>query len=40
MKVKLTRASQRDEHTLAGAYAMDAISAADRVPAGPVSHSS
>jgi len=30
MKVKLTRASQRDEHTLAGAYAMDAISAADR----------
>jgi len=30
MKIKLTRASQRDEHTLAGAYAMDAISAADR----------
>jgi len=27
---KLTRASQRDEHTLAGAYAMDAISAPDR----------
>ena len=30
MRVKLTRANQRDEHTLAGAYAMDAISAADR----------
>ena len=28
--MKLTRASKRDEHTLAGAYAMDAISAADR----------
>jgi anti-sigma-K factor RskA len=27
---KLTKASQRDEHTLAGAYAMDAISAPDR----------
>jgi anti-sigma-K factor RskA len=30
MKNKLTRASQRDAHTLAGAYAMDAISAPDR----------
>jgi anti-sigma-K factor RskA len=28
--MKLTRASQRDDHTLAGAYAMDAISAKDR----------
>jgi anti-sigma-K factor RskA len=28
--MKLTRASRRDEHTLAGAYAMDAISAKDR----------
>ena len=28
--MKLTRASERDEHTLAGAYAMDAISAPDR----------
>src|SRR5690242_8222429 len=28
--MKLTRANQRDEHTLAGAYAMDAISAKDR----------
>ena len=30
MRIKLTRASQRDEHTLAGAYAMDSISAKDR----------
>ena len=30
MKGKLTRADQGDEHTLAGAYAMDAISAKDR----------
>jgi anti-sigma-K factor RskA len=30
MKYKLTRAGNRDEHTLAGAYAMDAISAPDR----------
>ena len=28
--MKLTRASKRDEHTLAGAYAMDAISAPER----------
>src|SRR5215471_13727488 len=28
--MKLTRASKRDEHTLAGAYVMDAISAPDR----------
>jgi anti-sigma-K factor RskA len=28
--MRLTRANQRDEHTLAGAYAMDAISAEDR----------
>jgi anti-sigma-K factor RskA len=28
--MRLTRAGQRDEHTLAGAYAMDAISAKDR----------
>jgi anti-sigma-K factor RskA len=28
--MKLTRAGKRDEHTLAGAYAMDAISAPDR----------
>jgi anti-sigma-K factor RskA len=28
--MKLTRARKRDEHTLAGAYAMDAISAPDR----------
>ena len=30
MKGKLTRADQGDEHTLAGAYAMDAISAKER----------
>jgi anti-sigma-K factor RskA len=30
MKGKLTRVGQRDAHTLAGAYAMDAISAPDR----------
>jgi anti-sigma-K factor RskA len=30
VKNKLTRASQRDDHTLAGAYAMDAISTEDR----------
>ena len=30
MKGKLTRADHGDEHTLAGAYAMDAISAKDR----------
>ena len=30
MKHKLTRAGQRDAHTLVGAYAMDAISAPDR----------
>ena len=28
--MKLTRAKKRDEHTLAGAYAMDAVSAPDR----------
>ena len=28
--MKLTRANRRDEHTLAGAYAMDAISTKDR----------
>jgi anti-sigma-K factor RskA len=28
--MKLTRAKKRDEHTLAGAYAMDAISVSDR----------
>jgi anti-sigma-K factor RskA len=30
LSMKLTRTKQRDEHTLAGAYAMDAISAPDR----------
>jgi anti-sigma-K factor RskA len=30
VKNKLTRTKERDAHTLAGAYAMDAISAADR----------
>ena len=30
LSMKLSRAKKRDEHTLAGAYAMDAISAPDR----------